>query len=463
MVNGKWRLCGRRSLPRNEARARPRGSGPPLPGRSLPFGRGRERGQVIVFYALLLPVMLGMAALVVDVGHTFVLKRHLQKSADAAALAAAFELPHQGNATTIAHQYSAEPSGHNENEDGFNSVTTTVAFPNPVGEKVRVTQRAEISTFFAGIFGLETVDVTARATASRLSTTGGSPLAVYVHELCGAPTGNKGLNVNGQNALIQGGIHVNGQFKIGNSGFESEATTTVYRPTHPNSTPPPPQGSCNGSRLTEDRERPRGPVLHDRLRTRQPRPRRTAQWRDWVTPYHTAIITEDRVEAASGLTCTNPSPGSDWELKASDLPGGVLATPRCYKLDLGKKFTLSGDVKGPSGTHARLTVIAGDFDINTTAGAKLQPVVDSEPVLFAAYKNSGLGEIIINPAGAFDWIGYVINRKGGMTVNSGGVVSPREGLLEAEWIVINGQNFNMIGRGPPSLGGSSFGGVALEE
>jgi Putative Flp pilus-assembly TadE/G-like len=444
----------------NKAGARPEGSRIPLLRRSL-LARGRDRGQVMVLYALLLPVLLGFGALVVDVGHAFVLKRHLQKSADAAALAAAFELPDQANATTIANQYSGSAGGHNLNP-GLPNVTTEVSFPAPTGLRVKVVQRATAQTFFAGVLGISPFNVKASAVASRLSTTGGSPLAVYVHELCGASSGNKGLHVNGQDALIQGGIHVNGQFKVGNSGFESESESTVYRPPTPPSVAPPTQGACNGSGSPKIENEPSARYCTIVCAPGNLSPTYGA-WRDWVTPYHTADIVENRVEAASGLTCTNPNPGGDWELKASDLPGGVLAAPTCYRLDLGKKFTLSGAVKGPSGTHARLTVIAGDFNLNTTAGAKLQPVVDSEPVLFGAYKNSGPGEIIINPAGAFDWIGYVINRKGGMTVNSGGVVSPREGLLEAEWIVVNGQNFNMRGTFPDSSAGGPLGAVVLEE
>ena len=50
-------------------------------------------GQVLVIFALALPVILGMAALVVDFGDFFVQKRSLQKAADAAALAAAVKLP----------------------------------------------------------------------------------------------------------------------------------------------------------------------------------------------------------------------------------------------------------------------------------------------------------------------------------------------------------------------------------
>ena len=49
-------------------------------------------GQVLVIYALALPVALGFCALVVDLGASYVEKRSLQQAADAAALAAAQEL-----------------------------------------------------------------------------------------------------------------------------------------------------------------------------------------------------------------------------------------------------------------------------------------------------------------------------------------------------------------------------------
>ena len=47
-----------------------------------------EAGQVAVFFALLIPIMFGLAAVVMDVGNWFVHKRHLQTQVDAAALAA---------------------------------------------------------------------------------------------------------------------------------------------------------------------------------------------------------------------------------------------------------------------------------------------------------------------------------------------------------------------------------------
>jgi Putative Flp pilus-assembly TadE/G-like len=410
-----------------------------------------ERGATLVLFVLFLPVLLAFAAFVVDVGHAFQLRRHLQVAADAAALAAAQELPSTTNATTIANEYSASAGGRNVNPN-LPPVATEVEFPSPSGAKVRVTQRATSRVFFAGIVGFSGFNVAATAVASRQATTGGSPLAVYVHELCGASTGNKGLIVNAADALIQGGIHVNGQFKISSEGFEAEAQTTVYRPTHPNSTPPPSQGSCDGSGSPKIENHPTA-----RYCTVVCAPGTTVplhgQWRDWVTPYHTADIVRARV---NGGTCTH-TPTGDVTLSASSFPGGVLPAPRFYCLPLDKKFTLDGAVKG------RLTVIAGDITINTQPGASLRPFNDAEPVLFWARKSSGNGEVIVNPSGAFEWFGFVINRRGGINVNSGGVVSPREGLLEGSWVQINGENFTMLGRGPPSVGGTSFGGPILEE
>ncbi len=52
----------------------------------------RQAGSVIVLVALALAVMLGIAGLVVDLGHMFVIKAELQNAADACALAAAREL-----------------------------------------------------------------------------------------------------------------------------------------------------------------------------------------------------------------------------------------------------------------------------------------------------------------------------------------------------------------------------------
>ena len=52
-------------------------------------GRTREGGQVVVFFALLIPLIFAIGAIVLDVGNWYVHKRHLQTQVDAAVLAAA--------------------------------------------------------------------------------------------------------------------------------------------------------------------------------------------------------------------------------------------------------------------------------------------------------------------------------------------------------------------------------------
>src|SRR5207344_3124208 len=70
--------------------------------------RPRERGQVLVLALIfVVVVLLGIAAMVVDVGYAYYAHRSLQSSADAAALAGAQELPNATNAESIARQYSS--------------------------------------------------------------------------------------------------------------------------------------------------------------------------------------------------------------------------------------------------------------------------------------------------------------------------------------------------------------------
>lgn len=57
---------------------------------------GGERGAVLVMFAIWLPVLVLMAAFVLDIANWFVHKRHLQMQADAAALAAAADWAHPG-------------------------------------------------------------------------------------------------------------------------------------------------------------------------------------------------------------------------------------------------------------------------------------------------------------------------------------------------------------------------------
>ena len=117
-----------------------------------------ERGQTLVISVLFLVVLCGMAAAVLDVGSWFRAQRAAQAAADASALAGAHALPYDpGLATTYVTQYATK------NDGGLHNVTfssKTVA-----NDTVHVRIRRAAPGFFAKVFGISSVTVSARASA----------------------------------------------------------------------------------------------------------------------------------------------------------------------------------------------------------------------------------------------------------------------------------------------------------
>ena len=131
----------------------------------------RERGQAIVIIVLFLAVLLGMAAMVIDVGYAYYTHRSLQASADAAALAGAMELPDSNRAQAIARDYGAAPGGKNQ-RDNITNVSTSVSTKciasvpgcDPVNA-ITVKEHAVVDTMFAKVLGVGHFDVSAKSTA----------------------------------------------------------------------------------------------------------------------------------------------------------------------------------------------------------------------------------------------------------------------------------------------------------
>jgi Putative Flp pilus-assembly TadE/G-like len=142
-----------------------------------------ERGQTLPFVALLMTALLGMAGLVTDVGHAYVVRGELQNSANAAALAASgYVYTSQSasvNTTSIANQYSASSGGSNASS-GLGTVNTSVKTrcvnmlmpkgttcgSSSIANAVVVTNSATVKTIFMALFGVKTLAVNATATAS---------------------------------------------------------------------------------------------------------------------------------------------------------------------------------------------------------------------------------------------------------------------------------------------------------
>jgi hypothetical protein len=126
----------------------------------MSFVRRDERGQAIVLMTLSLVVIMGMAALVLDVGNWYHTKRRLQGTADAAALAGAQLLPNDSSgAQSQALAYANKNGG--DVASGNIAVTSTV-LPN---DTISVRARKTEAGIFSGILGIVSADIDARAKA----------------------------------------------------------------------------------------------------------------------------------------------------------------------------------------------------------------------------------------------------------------------------------------------------------
>src|SRR5438067_5137762 len=123
--------------------------------------RRSERGQVIMLAALLLPLLLGMAALAVDVGSYSAHRRNLQNAADAIALAAARDLPNAANAQTTANVYAAK----NGIDPADMTVTVIPQGGSVTNPTVRVAVQKSHSFAFIGALGVGSKLVSATAAA----------------------------------------------------------------------------------------------------------------------------------------------------------------------------------------------------------------------------------------------------------------------------------------------------------
>jgi len=144
-----------------------------------------QRGQAFVVTVLMITSLLGLTALVLDVGSWFRAHRQLQATADAAALAGAQALPDDpGSASGLANDYAAR------NTTGLQGVTVNLSQTYVSNDTIRVHVAKPAEGFFSKIFGVDSVNEGASATAR----VAGMKSALYV-----AP-----IVVNQQHPMLNG-------------------------------------------------------------------------------------------------------------------------------------------------------------------------------------------------------------------------------------------------------------------
>lgn len=117
-----------------------------------------ESGQALILVALMMAVLMGFAALVVDVGMMYSERTSLQAAADAAALAGAQDLPDQVKAVKSA-VYIAGKNGilasETDNNTPYDSDST----------KIEVRMERTLPLIFARFLGIDSAQISARAVA----------------------------------------------------------------------------------------------------------------------------------------------------------------------------------------------------------------------------------------------------------------------------------------------------------
>jgi Flp pilus assembly protein TadG len=184
--------------------------------------RSRRRGMVLVTACLALVVLLGIAALTVDVGRIALAKQRAQSVADAAALAAALRLPEYAEAdmalTSLVAANNAEVAWPQVTVDTGQGVTYYEYGDEVPGYGVlesnesAVTVKVFVDTeyTFAGALGHRDMYIERSATA-KLTMTGGALPSLFAHS---TNTSTKGIWITGSGKEIHGDAHSNTKVTI---------------------------------------------------------------------------------------------------------------------------------------------------------------------------------------------------------------------------------------------------------
>ena len=136
----------------------------------------KEAGQIIVVFALMLTVLIGLVGIAIDVTFAWRSGLQIQRAADSGALAGVVYLP--GDVTAADSTAVAEVAAN-----GYTASTTTTvtAAPNPANNRqLNVTVTAQVPTFFVRIFGINNWTITRQSRAAFVMPVPmGSPLNYY--------------------------------------------------------------------------------------------------------------------------------------------------------------------------------------------------------------------------------------------------------------------------------------------
>jgi hypothetical protein len=348
------------------------------------FDASSERGQTIVITVLFLGVLIGMAGLVIDVGSWYVKREEAQAAADFGALAAASQLPDAAAAEAAGEDYVGK------NLEDATAEVEPVFDGDPSKAEVKARTRGE--TFFLGLFGIESVPISARAVGQKAAAA--VPLAIFAYE---SDCKEFGFGANGEAMRIEGGIVSNGSFKVNGKDFYAAHA----RGGGPNGCEP----YVNGENIKFGEDD--APTAGEELL-------------DWPVYFY-----------ESDFDCTYSAKKFEFNKNGQEIPEGVYCA--------SEAFIANGDNQ-----TGKITVLAPEIRVNGN-NQRFEPY--AKGVLFFATGTKEL-ELILD-GGGFDWTGIIFHPRGRVKLN-GDSYSVLRGLIEGLDVEVNGNGFQMHGTGASS-------------
>ncbi len=358
---------------------------------------GGERGSVLALTAIMMVAMLGMTALVTDVGNWYITRRALQNAADAAALAGSDDLPgNAAQAQTDALTYI------NANASGASHTITTPYNSNSSDIKVTVTKT--VGGIFGGVLGLSSQTVSASAVAA--AGTSGSPSFVFAKD---DSCSDQGITMNGNDLTISGGTHSNGTFY--SNANDSNYGTTTY-------------GGPNGC----------GATLNGNNDTFGSSSTPTKDSTNYPWPYDFSSLFPAACQGSGAITGTNFT----WNNNDATIPSGIYCA------------TGTISINGNNLSCAACTFYAPNFNLNGN-NESFSPYSGMHNLVIY---QTGTGVMNINGNSYLNG-GSIFVPDGEININ--GNSGTATGFLEANTITITGNDFTFTGNGPSLT--SSAGGL----
>ncbi len=367
-----------------------------------------ERGAVLLIVAFCMTLLLGFAAIAIDIGYARQLKAQAQNSADFAALAGAGELVSGtiADAKAVAHDYASK--------NGF--AVADVNVPPTSGTKVNQTGCVQVKpsesfpTIFGRIFNVGTLSVGAQATACASPPLGG-PYAVFA----GSTTCPDAISFSGANRTINGGVHSNNDVKITSSGTVINGTTTYLNGSAP-------AGSITFNPSTDNPTQLTGPLPY---------------------PDDFSLADYQPGGAKAVLAGTKYHNAGSADIDEAWLTSNLLYSSSTISPGL---YYTSGNINlsGPGHTALGATFVTSNGDVHFNGNNFTFTPWDPDGLLIASFKNpnscsSGQAVIKLN-GNNHTWTGIMFAPNGPLDFSGTNVDTSLNGRLVANSIKLSGSN-----------------------